>query len=313
MQKKINYCHYCNSNRVYCIDSLKHSWIFCLDCKNSKSFAKKNKTIFNYISYILLIIDKVFRVNLVRLLCYYDKSPQDSYFYYSSIIKKCKYQNTKWFNYDKNLINFLKKNNIDLKKKKLISISEEPGFFYNKIKEQCSDIVFTALNKSVANDMKQFIGVNTLTYDANKDDISKLINKKFDIILLRGLINHIEDLKKFIVQIKKIMHKNTIVICGFNTPSIHTSIVYGYDDFTFNTLYDDKFLENQFLKKNFKIKKKITQTEDVKKHYSKFKKILFTPMYYFFRLKNFIKNKNFEKITKNQLYLKRVILIMSRF
>jgi 2-polyprenyl-3-methyl-5-hydroxy-6-metoxy-1,4-benzoquinol methylase len=312
----MKYCFYCGSKRIFSLYSLKHYWIYCLSCKNLKNVPKNKKNFFNYISWILLIIDKIFRVKLINTLCYFNRSPSKSYYYYKEIIKNSEYKNTKWFSYDNDFINFLKKNHIDIKEKKICSISEEPGFFYYKIKDQCTDVVFTALNQSVAKEMKKIIGVNTLTYDGNKDDISKLTSKKFDIVLFRLVLNHIENLRKFITQIKKITHKNTIIICSFHTPSIQTSIIFGYDDYTFSGLYDEKFVENEFLKQKFKIKKKFTLTEDlVKKYYSNsFKKILlFKPMYIFFKLQNYYKNTNFSEILKYKNYEKKVTFILTKF
>jgi hypothetical protein len=279
-------CNYCNSNHIYKINSLKHYFFYCLDCKNIKSFSKNKKTVFNYISFIFYILDKIFKTTLRDMLCYYNTSAQDQYSYYLDVIKNHRYEDTKWFNYDQKFIKFLNDNLINLNNKKLISISEEPGFFYQLIKNKCKKVVFTALNNSVAKIMQSYIGVDTITYDANNDDISKQVNDKFDIILIRSVIGHINNLEKFIEQIKNITHNNTIIICSFHTPSKQSPILFGYDDYTINCLLDIKYVKKLFEKNNFIITKIITKTENLleKYYYNKRKGLLFLPLYYIIKI-----------------------------
>ena len=288
----MKYCIYCNSNNTFEIDSLKHYWTYCLNCKNQKSFQKNKETIFNTLSLFFLILDKFFKTTLQNMLCYYKTSPSDQYYYYKDVIKNHRYEDTKWFSYDSEFILFLKNNLIDLQDKKVISISEEPGFFYKLIKDKCRKVLFTALNNSVTEIMIQQIGVDTITYDANKDDISKLVNDYFDIILIRSVIGHIDDLEKFINQIKKIAHKDTVVVLTFHTPNLQAGIIFGYDDYTFGCFYDSKFVQKLFEKENFKIIKIISSKKNLLDKYYKNKRkgLLFLPLYYIFKFKTYLIN-----------------------
>ncbi len=293
-------CTYCSSDKIFEINSLKHKWLFCNRCKNTKSTAKKNKTIFNYISWLLILCNKILRINyLVDVLCYKEKSPEESYLYYKPILEEQKYEDTKWWDYDTDFLKFLDQNDINIKNKNLISISEEPGFIYNKIKNDCNDVVFTALNSEVATIMEEKLGVKTLVYNANTDDLTKLVSKKFDIVLMRWVIGHVDDLEKFIQQIKKITHNDSIIFCNFQTSSLQLSIVFGYDDYTFSGLYDESYVVRLFEKNNFYVQKKYIYSEDIlKKYYNNFlKKIIFVSLYQFFKFLSFLTNKkeNFDK------------------
>tara|TARA_Y100000768_G_C23975161_1_gene682653 strand:- start:635 stop:1573 length:939 start_codon:yes stop_codon:yes gene_type:complete len=294
-------CIYCSSEEIFEIKSLKHRWIFCNKCKNTKSISKKNKTLFNYISWLLILLNKILKKKnyLIDVLCYTEKSPEESYLYYKPILEGQKYENTKWWDYDTDFLKFLERNDINIKSKNLISISEEPGFIYNKIKNDCNDVVFTALNSEVATIMEEKLGVKTLAYNANTDDITKLVSKKFDIVLMRWVIGHVDDLEKFIQQIKKITHNDSIIFCNFQTSSLQLSIVFGYDDYTFSGLYDESYVVRLFEKNNFYVQKKYIYSEDIlKKYYSNFlKKIIFVPLYQFFKFLSFLTNKkeNFDK------------------
>ena len=148
------------------------------------------------------------------------------------------------------------------------------------------------MNNSVTEIMIQQIGVDTITYDANKDDISKLVNDYFDIILIRSVIGHIDDLEKFINQIKKIAHKDTVVVLTFHTPNLQAGIIFGYDDYTFGCFYDSKFVQKLFEKENFKIIKIISSTENLLDKYYKNKRkgLLFLPLYYIFKFKTYLIN-----------------------
>jgi SAM-dependent methyltransferase len=304
-------CQFFNLNNIYIINTLKHSGIYCLKCKNQKNIAKK-KTIFNYFSYVLLIIDKLLKTHLRDTFCFLNISPEETYYYYKQILRNNKYENTKWFKYDTDFMNYLKMNNVNLKGKKLISISEEPGYFYHKIKNLCSDILFTALNKDVCYEMKSTIGVNTITYNANSDNLFNIVNEKFNIVLIRSVLNHIKDLENFINQIKEITSHDSIVICDFHSPSLQNSIVKGYDDYTFLNLYNDEFVKNIFLKNSFKVLNESYQEEDlIERNYSdSYKQIVFKLLYKFFKFQNNYKNSNFNN--NYPLYDKVVKLVLVR-
>ena len=312
----MTYCYHCNpnnslslSNSLLLIHSLKHYWIYCSNCKNLKSHAKNKKTIFNYISIFFLIFDRIFKTKLRNDLCYYKTQPQDQYYYYYNVIKNHRYEATKWFTYDKQFIDFLNNNCIDLQNKKLISVSEEPGFICTYFKDKCRKVLFTALNDSVTKIMKSKLDVDTVTFDANKDDLSRLVNDKFDIILIRSVVGHIDDLGKFIKQIKKIANKDSVIICSFHTPSKQIPIIFGYDDYTINCLWDSKFVQNLFIEENFEITKIISKTENLIERYYKNKRkgLLFMPLYYIF--KNFI-NPSLNKQKILETYDTNVTLIL---
>lgn len=307
-------CVYCSSDKIFEINSLKHKWLFCNRCKNTKSIPKKNKTVFNYISWLLILCNKLLRINyLVDVLCYKEKSPEESYLYYKPILEKQKYENTKWWDYDREFLKFLEQNNINIKNKNLISISEEPGFLYNKIKDDCNDVVFTGLNSEVAKTMEEKLGVKTLVYNANTDDITKLVSKKFDIVLMRWVIGHVGDLEKFIQQINKITHENSIIFCNFQTSSLQLSIVFGYDDYTFSGLYNETYVVRFFEKNNFYVQKKYIYSEDIlKKYYNNFlKKMIFIPLYEFFKFLSFLTNKK-ENFDKNFIIEKKVSIFFRK-
>ena len=102
-------CIYCSSDKIFEINSLKHKWLFCNRCKNTKSIPKKNKTVFNYISWLLILCNKILRINyLVDVLCYKEKSPEESYLYYKPILEERKYENTKWWDYDTDFLRYSK-------------------------------------------------------------------------------------------------------------------------------------------------------------------------------------------------------------
>jgi 2-polyprenyl-3-methyl-5-hydroxy-6-metoxy-1,4-benzoquinol methylase len=308
-------CKSCKSGDTIVIDTLKYNCLHCNNCKNLFFIPKNKKTIFNYISLILKLINKLLRINyLDKILCYQEETAEEAYLYYKSIIENQKYENTKWWEYDLKFLDYLKKNNIDLTNKKILSISEEPGFIFKKIKEISSKVLFTALNDEVSQIMKKHIGVNTITYNANTNDISEIIKEKYDIILMRWVLGHVDDLKKFTYEIEKITSKETIIFCNFQSPSLQLSVIFGYDNYTFSALYDEDYVKNIFEEKGFEIIKKDKQEEDiVDKYYNGFlKKLLFLPLYSYyytkFNIKKKFTKKNFEipiKETKFSFILKK--------
>ena len=318
MNIKENFCRLCKSKNTIVINVLKHKCFFCNNCRNLFFTPKNRKTIFNYISFILKFINRILRINyLDKILCFKQESPEEAYYYYKSIIENQKYQNTKWWEYDEKFIEYLKENNIDLNNKRIISISEEPGFIYDKLKKFSNNILFTALNNEVSKIMRDKIGVNTITYNANTDDLTKLINEKYDIVLMRWVLGHVNNLDQFINTLNKITSNNAVIFCNFQKPSFQLSVVFGYDNYTFSAFYDEKYVESIFNSNGFEIIKKDTQIENILKKYynSILKKILFLPIYSYYYLQHYLKNKifgkNYEipiKETKVTFILKKTII-----
>ena len=76
------------------------------------------------------------------------------------------------------------------------------------------------------------------------------------------------------------------------------SIVFGYDDYTFSGLYDESYVVRLFENNIYEHKKYIYSEDILKKYYNNFlKKIIFVPLYQFFKFLSFLTNKkeNFDK------------------
>ena len=173
------------------INSYKHYWYYCLSCKNIFS-EKKDKFFFDnfFLRKLVNIISKITNINrLNKLLLRSNISGPEFYDYESAINNKIY---NKWNDYDYKFLDYLKKNNIDLKNKSIISISDEPGFIGEKIKKYTNNILFTALNENTAKLMNEKIGIKTVKYDLNEDYIYNITDQKYDVIIYRSCLNFVK-------------------------------------------------------------------------------------------------------------------------
>ena len=277
------------------INSYKYYWYYCLSCKNIFS-KKKDKVFFEnfFLRRLINIISKITNISrLTKLLLRNNISGPEFYDYELALNNK---SYNKWDDYDYKFLDYLKKNNINLKNKNIISISDEPGFIGKKLKKYTNNILFTALNQNTAKLMNEKIGIKTVKYDLNEDYIYNITDQKYDVIIYRSCLNFAFNFEKILEEISLISNSNSIVILNnIHTPTISSCLMWMFDDYTLLTLINGEYLKNFFKKKNFICKKEDITYFNPRKYYYKsiLKKIFYYPFYFFYSIKFKINKKKY--------------------
>ena len=268
-------CIICNKiNFLESINSYKHFWYYCRSCKNIfslKKFKNDNYMFSLFIKFLSLLFKKE---QLNKLLLSTNSKGEDFYSYYKKILKDDK--KDKWDNHDKKFNKYLRKNKINLNNKKILSISDEPGYLSILLKKYTKKITFSALNKDVAEIMSKKFNIKTKKYNFNKDKLSDTFKTKYDLIFFRSTINFNVNFENIIKEISKISKKNTICIFNFHSVSISSCLMWMFDDYTLKCLIDLNYIKKLF-KNKFKILKKYKIKINPRKHYYNniFKKIFY--------------------------------------
>ncbi len=292
-------------------NSYKHTWYFCIKCKNIFSEAKKKDNNIIKIFFIKLIAIITNQERVYDLLLNRNIKKNKFYEYYNKIIEKNK--QGKWKNYDRVFLNYLKKNKISLRNKSILSVSDEPGFIALHLKKYTNKITLTALDPTVAKSMSKRFNCDVKCYDINKDKLSKILKKKYDLIFFRSTLNYNLDFENLVNETYKISKNKCICIFNYNSVSLSSCLMWMFDDYTFKSFLNQSYIENLLKNKFLIYKKSISRSNPRIKYYNNFKKKLFYyPFFLFYYLEFKIKNLFFKFNMKFNPYEEKVNLILKK-
>ncbi|MBM3262258.1 MAG: methyltransferase domain-containing protein [candidate division Zixibacteria bacterium] len=138
-----------------------------------------------------------------------------------------------------------------LKDKKVIEISGGPGYFAKELSPVSRKWVVTEYSQVSAERMRNILGLEAIKFDFNSDDLSKIVDDTFDIVLLRHCINFCSDIRKFLGSIKRVIHKDTVIYCSFTQPTFASCLRWSVDDYTFPILYHPETIQKLFAEEGF--------------------------------------------------------------
>tara|TARA_A100001011_G_scaffold181150_1_gene190049 strand:- start:1057 stop:1986 length:930 start_codon:yes stop_codon:yes gene_type:complete len=303
-------CKICSKNSIYeKVNSYKYVWYFCKSCKNIFSINKKLR-LNSYTKLLIKFLSKITKQKRIeKLLLYNDYSNQNFYDYYNYVLENNK--NSKWVDYDNKFIKYLDDNKILIKNKSILSISDEPGFIADYFKKYTNDITFTALDKNVAKNMADKLNINVKKYDLNKDKISEICNRKFDLIFFRSTLNFNLNFEDLINEIKKISSENTIIVFNFHSVSISSCLMWMFDDYSLKSLINLEYIK-LLIKDKFLILNEYKIIFNPRKYYYNTfsKKIFYYPFYlyylFLYKFQSFFNNNELKFNSQEESY--RLIL-----
>ncbi len=248
-------CVHCNSTNIKEIDTYKYSWSLCFDC-GSASSKKKSSYPFSFLSPIINMVsaDKEAFHNKMSLFIgdkAIKRNPSTMYNYFLED-KHIEWTLQSVTEFKQRIID---KYNINIKDKKILDISGGNGYFINEFKKDGADITFTEFNESAVNFVKEKFGFDAYRFDVNENSIDEIVgDKKFDIVFLRAVIMFSKDIKKLMNDIKKITHKDSLIIINYSViPTIGTLIKTQYDEYNYFMLYSSKYLTEVAKELNFDV------------------------------------------------------------
>lgn len=240
----VNKCIFCGYAKITLINTYKHYWVYCEVCGNAVRF-RKERYIFDFIPKRFL--SKLPKGSTLFFLLNRQKDKEDFYDYYlENNQMHVSAQGTKWEGELDSLTKELLKFDISLKDKKVLDISGGPGFLAQELKNICKEVVVTEYSQVSVDRMKNILKLDVFKYDYNSDEINRIINNQFDIVLIRYSINFCQDVKRMLSSLKKILHNDSIVYVSFVPPTLGVYLRWQFDDYTYHILYDPETLARLF-------------------------------------------------------------------
>jgi 2-polyprenyl-3-methyl-5-hydroxy-6-metoxy-1,4-benzoquinol methylase/predicted RNA-binding Zn-ribbon protein involved in translation (DUF1610 family) len=236
-------CAFCGAKSTR-INTYKHYWSYCPECGNAVRF-RKDRYMFDFVPKHLFF--KLPKGNTLFLLLNRKKDKEAFYDYYLEDNQvNATAKGTKWEGELDSLTKELLKFGISLKDKKVLDISGGPGFLAQDLKNICKEVVVTEYSQVSVERMKNILKLKVLKFDYDSDEISKIINDKFDIVLIRYSINFCKDIKKFLSSLKKLLHNDSIIYVSFVPPTLGVCLRWQFDDYIYNVLYSPETLARLF-------------------------------------------------------------------
>lgn len=253
-------CHACSSKNVFKFNSFKHHCYSCNDC-NSISHVKKKKYFTEYFLPKKLMQKILPRQAFLRLLPDPGEGAlrEDFYDVYKDESENPAFWRFSQFN---QLMDQLEKSNIDISNKAVLDISGGPGIVAHQLKDKCKKVVVTEFSIESVNAMKANLNVDSVKFDYATDDLNKIFNEKFDVILLRSSIIFCSDIKKLFVQLNKLLNEDGVIICETIIPSLGEVFWWQQMEFKFPTIYSQEFIEKCFYMSGFNLKYGYKETGD---------------------------------------------------
>jgi len=324
-------CEICNGNSFEVLDTYKHLWVMCLDCKNVKRFRKSKyllerqplKTIFKITTKILTpftftlssgLKKPIRQMALDQFLPVMGNMEENEFYKYYSESCKLPYESTKWKIYDDQFLQLLAQVGIDLTGKTILSISEGPGFFAKRLTNVAREIVITELDYKTVEIMRKELRVKAYKYDFNEDRLTDIFhNQKFDLIFMRSCMAFCNDLESLARELAKSINKGGYVFTMFHAATIGGCLQWMHDEYTSNYWYNPETVLRIFRDAEFQSiypYTKFKNTANPSKKYRRpfYAKILFSPFWWYYFLKSRIKNKHFSRETNEisySLFLKK--------
>ncbi|MCM8594227.1 bifunctional 2-polyprenyl-6-hydroxyphenol methylase/3-demethylubiquinol 3-O-methyltransferase UbiG [Accumulibacter sp.] len=132
---------------------------------------------------------------------------------------------------------------------KVLEISGEPGYFAQDLMKAGADVVVSAFADDVARAMSERLGVNTLTYDFNADDIVRKVaaanqSGPFDFVFIRFAIGFCEDVPVLMRKLSSLLKQGGLLYVSFSPASRAVLLRWMFDDYTYLRQYTEAHLSD---------------------------------------------------------------------
>lgn len=243
-------CPICRSDDHVKINTYKHLWYVCNDCSSAFS-QRKEKYLFSgrFYQFLFRILNKLAGGRLAfieRNFLRVESVVSDQSQYYSKYAKYLADDDPVLNNWKAGFLEILKRLNeleIDPRNKKILFISGGPGIVAKQFEQFTKHITVTEFEQQTVDAMQKYLGLKSVKYDLNLDNLSTLFSGTFDIVFINSVINFSLYPKSFIAQLKAILNKNGIVYVNNDTATLGYMLTWQFDEYTpLSILHPEAFL-----------------------------------------------------------------------
>jgi SAM-dependent methyltransferase len=299
-------CPLCNSREHEKLDTYKQRWYLCLQCGNARRnirepFPLDHEPARSLVNLATGLIREPNRTRLRRRFVTTQGASEvdDAYALYAEACR-LNYNETRWRKYDDEFLALLSEMSIDIAGKRVLSISDGPGFFAKRIADQCKEVVITEYNQVAVDGMRRELGINAVVYDFNTQKLSDVFGEnRFDLIFLRSCIAFCTDLPSLANELAKVLAPDGIAYVFFHRPTLGICLQWMmHDDYISNFWYTPETMKMRFAEAGLHPLHSLSRFESAyrpqKRYPRSFKaKALFYPFWWYYFLKSKVSNAHF--------------------
>jgi len=151
------------------------------------------------------------------------------------------------------IYDILNLNNINLQNLEILDISGGPGVVASKFKDKCKRIIVSEFSDISVKAMRENLNVDALKFDYEKDKIEKVVNGKFDLVMIRSSMIFCKDFDKFLVSLSKVLKPEGYVLIQTIVPTLGEVYWWQQMEFKFPIIYSQMAIEKFFYKNGFNL------------------------------------------------------------
>ncbi|MBW3595861.1 MAG: class I SAM-dependent methyltransferase [Planctomycetes bacterium] len=240
-------CPFCENARLTIIQTYKHRWISCNNCGNVQRRQKARYAFECLPDFLFRLLPG--RIGRFLSMSFKRKAQGEDYYDYylaGAETGRATAHGTKWEGETERLTQRLADLGVDLRGKSVLDLSGGPGFVAQELSQICRKVVVTEYSRLAVERMRKHLGVDAIRYDYNCDDISELVEEKFDVVLIRWSINFCLDIRGMLASLKQCLNEGAVVYVTFVPPTLGACLRWQFDDYTFLVLYHPETMARLF-------------------------------------------------------------------
>lgn len=232
----------------FLLDTYKSIWYVCKNTGNYKRI-QKSKYPLEWLPF--KIIRHLPKLKVLSSYLQRNKQGVDAYKYYVDVLENN--QRGKWQNEFGKVSAELTSLGLSLQGSSVLDVSGEPGFFAYDLKNVSKEVEVTAFADVVANIITKKLGVSSIKYDFQEDDLGNIYkSKKFDFIFARYCIGFCVNLVNFAGQCSSISKDGSVLYLSFSPASRGVAARWMFEDYVYLHQYTQDYLIKTFSDFGFK-------------------------------------------------------------
>jgi len=215
----LNYS-FVQSDRTLELDTFRHRWILCQETGNAYSIKKKPG-----------LIHWLLQVNQRR------KQKKSSYSIYDYFTSP---DHIQWSleEAQKVVHDIFTAHNINPSGKRILDISGGNGHVADELRKLGATMVLTEVNDVAIEYARNKLNVETYKFDFQADTLSKVVEGKFDIVLIRAAMMFCVDVERFLTDLEKLLKPGAIVVMQYCVvPTLGVLLRTQDDEYSYLALY----------------------------------------------------------------------------
>lgn len=302
-------CSVCGGEVFSELDTYKHTWRQCVACQTVVREGKAKSPLQGpLLDTALSAASFLFpgKARSARKTLAVDPgvhaSPDEFYRYYAESVS-LDYGQTKWKKYDDQFLARLAEMGVVLSKKRVLSISDGPGFIAKRIASEVESIVITEISPAAVEVMREKLGIDARVYDFNRHALSDVVNGQFDCVFLRSCIDFCEDIGALARSLRAVVAPGGCVYFIAHAPSRGDCLQWMFDDYTSNRWYPPEVMVRVFEAAGFRSQFSHTRYRSALNNSKAYPKpALLTAIQEVYRLKAQLENPNFSSESESVQY-----------